>query len=67
MSSPRAPRILLVRHAEKPPENPPPHGVTKHGDHDAQSLTAIDGDFGGAPLAGGSPEMVMHAQARRAR
>ncbi|HEV7591311.1 MAG TPA: hypothetical protein VGO40_24575 [Longimicrobium sp.] len=39
MSSPRAPRILLIRHAEKPPTNPPPHGVTKHGDHDIQSLT----------------------------
>ena len=38
MSSPRAPLIMLIRHAEKP-DKPPPHGVTKHGDHDAESLT----------------------------
>jgi hypothetical protein len=39
MSPPTASRILLIRHGEKPPSNPPPHGVTKHGDHDIQSLT----------------------------
>jgi len=26
-------------------------------------VTAIDGDFDGAPLADGSPEMVVHAEA----
>ena len=29
---------MLIRHAEKP-DDPPPHGVTKHGDHDPESLT----------------------------
>jgi hypothetical protein len=39
MSAPTAPRILLIRHAEKPPTKPPPYGVTKRGEHDTQSLT----------------------------
>ncbi|MFL5387036.1 MAG: hypothetical protein ACJ8GN_31460 [Longimicrobiaceae bacterium] len=34
-----APRIMLIRHAEKPSEPPPPHGVNKHGDHDPESLS----------------------------
>ena len=38
MSTPTAKRILLIRHGEKP-DKPPPHGVTKQGDHDSQSLT----------------------------
>ena len=39
MSADRAPRIMLIRHAEKPGEPPPPHGVNKHGDHDPESLS----------------------------
>jgi hypothetical protein len=34
-----SPRIQFIRHAEKPADPPPPHGVTKHGDHDPESLT----------------------------
>ena len=33
---------MLIRHAEKPADPPPPHGVTKHGDHDPESL-AVEG------------------------
>jgi hypothetical protein len=30
---------MLIRHAEKPPENPPPHGVDTDGDHNNEALT----------------------------
>jgi len=33
-----ATKIMLIRHAEKPPNNPPPHGVDAKGDHDSESL-----------------------------
>jgi hypothetical protein len=36
--TPAASKIMLIRHAEKPPDNPPPHGVTTNGDHDSESL-----------------------------
>ena len=39
MDTPSLHRIMLIRHAEKPDDPPPPHGVNKHGDHDAESLT----------------------------
>jgi len=29
---------MLIRHGEKPPSNPPPHGVNIKGDHDKESL-----------------------------
>ncbi|HSB10808.1 MAG TPA: hypothetical protein VLM38_15070 [Blastocatellia bacterium] len=31
-------KMMLIRHAEKPPSNPPPHGVNINGDHDKESL-----------------------------
>jgi len=34
-----APQIMLIRHGEKPPHAPPPHGVSAHGERDAESLT----------------------------
>lgn len=34
-----ASQIMLIRHGEKPPETPPPHGVSAHGERDAESLT----------------------------
>jgi hypothetical protein len=43
-----SPRIMLIRHAEKPADPPPPHGVTKHGDHDDQSLTVTGWQRAGA-------------------
>lgn len=35
----RATKIMLVRHAEKPPDEGPPHGVTPEGERDDESLT----------------------------
>ncbi len=32
-------KIMLIRHAEKPSDAPPPHGVTPHGTHDAKALS----------------------------
>jgi hypothetical protein len=37
-AAPTATKIMLIRHAEKPPSNPPPHGVDINGDHDSESL-----------------------------
>jgi hypothetical protein len=37
-AAPVATKIMLIRHAEKPPSNPPPHGVSIKGDHDKESL-----------------------------
>jgi hypothetical protein len=39
-NNPKATKIMIVRHAEKPPDNPPPYGVTaRKGKHDEESLT----------------------------
>ena len=38
-AKPNAPKIMLIRHAEKPEENPPPHGVDPDGDHESEALT----------------------------
>lgn len=32
-------KIMLIRHAEKPHDDPPPHGVTLHGAHDKKALS----------------------------
>jgi hypothetical protein len=37
--TPNAPKIMLIRHAEKPAEDPPPHGIDPDGDHDSEALT----------------------------
>jgi hypothetical protein len=39
MSAASAPRIMLIRHAEKPDDPPPPYGVTHHGEQDPESLS----------------------------
>src|SRR5919206_2862910 len=39
MSTTTAPQIMLIRHAEKPPDSPPPHGVSVDGQPDVESLT----------------------------
>lgn len=38
-ATPNAPKIMLIRHAEKPAKDPPPHGVDTDGDHDSEALT----------------------------
>ena len=35
----QATKIMVIRHAEKPPGNPPPHGVTSKGEREKESLT----------------------------
>ncbi len=32
-------KLMLMRHAEKPADDPPPHGVTIHGKHDDKALS----------------------------
>lgn len=39
MSARFAAQIMLIRHGEKPPGDPPPHGVSAHGERDMESLT----------------------------
>jgi hypothetical protein len=46
--TPIATKIMLIRHAEKPPSNPPPHGVDNNGDHDKESLTIVGWQRAGA-------------------
>jgi hypothetical protein len=36
--NPGASKIMIIRHAEKPSDSPPPHGVNSNGDHDKESL-----------------------------
>jgi hypothetical protein len=38
-AAPTATKIMIIRHAEKPPANGQPFGVTVEGDQDAESLT----------------------------
>jgi hypothetical protein len=38
-AKPVSPKIMVIRHAEKPADNPPPHGVDTDGDHDDESLS----------------------------
>lgn len=37
--TPNAPKVMIIRHAEKPDDNPPPHGVDPDGDHDSEALS----------------------------
>jgi hypothetical protein len=38
-TTPVSPKIMVIRHAEKPGNDPPPHGVDTDGDHDDESLS----------------------------
>lgn len=46
--APTTPRIMVIRHGEKPAKKPPPHGVDPDGDHDKQSLTTVGWQRAGA-------------------
>jgi hypothetical protein len=45
---PTAPKIMVIRHAEKPGDPPPPHGVDMNGDHDRESLVPLGWQRAGA-------------------
>jgi hypothetical protein len=47
----RPPKIMLLRHAEKPPGSPPPHGVTEEGKYEDESLTVRGWQRAGALAA----------------
>ena len=65
---PRATKIMLVRHAEKPAKVPPPYGVTRKGDRSKESLEvrgwqragALIGLF--APVNGHHPPALARPQ-----
>lgn len=44
-------KIMVIRHAEKPPSPPPPHGINADGDHDAESLIVRGWQRAGALVA----------------
>jgi len=48
MSTPTAPKIMVIRHAEKPADTPPPQGVDIDGNADDQSLIALGWQRAGA-------------------
>ncbi|HMG36917.1 MAG TPA: hypothetical protein VKM94_23505 [Blastocatellia bacterium] len=54
---PAAPKIMLIRHAEKPPNNPPPHGINENGDHDKESLTVVGWQRAGALVVFFAPSL----------
>lgn len=39
---------MIIRHAEKPADSPPPHGVNPDGDHDSESLIPLGWQRAGA-------------------
>lgn len=47
----QATKIMVIRHAEKPPSHPPPYGITIEGAREKESLTARGWQRAGA-LAG---------------
>jgi hypothetical protein len=48
MSTPTTPKIMIIRHAEKPADNPPPQGVNANGDADPESLIPLGWQRAGA-------------------
>lgn len=48
MSTPTTPKIMLIRHAEKPGDPPPPHGVDPDGEKDKESLIVLGWQRAGA-------------------
>ena len=60
-----ASQIMLIRHGEKPPHAPPPHGVSAHGERDTESITVRGWQRAGALAASGEEEeLARHAQQR---
>src|ERR687887_596933 len=49
---------MLIRHAEKPPDSPPPYGVSDDGQPDAQSLTIRGWQRAGALAALFDPAFI---------
>ena len=48
---PKATKIMVIRHAEKPPGSPPPYGVTSEGEREKESLTVRGWQRAGALAA----------------
>ena len=44
----QATKIMVIRHAEKPANDPPPHGVTAEGEREKESLTVLGWQRAGA-------------------
>ncbi len=67
MSTPTTPKIMLIRHAEKPADPPPPHGVNPDGEKDKESLIVLGWQRAGALVpffapAVGSPQSPLIAK-----
>lgn len=48
MSTPTTPKIMVIRHAEKPADTPPPQGVDVNGNADPESLVPLGWQRAGA-------------------
>jgi hypothetical protein len=62
MSKPIASKIMIIRHAEKPPASPPPYGVTHHGKQDDESLIVLGWQRAGALATYFFPQQQAHFQ-----
>jgi hypothetical protein len=62
MSQPIASKIMIIRHAEKPSDNPPPYGVTHHGKQDSESLIVRGWQRAGALADYFAPQQDAHFQ-----
>ena len=55
-TNPVASKIMIIRHAEKPPDSPPPYGITSDGEQDDESLTVIGWQRAGALVTYFAPQ-----------